>query len=387
MNFRCQQRRVFSFGWAALMVPVLASADTICTHIPQNAEAAPAEAPRESQRVVKTRVVRDFIARGDAAAEETGPRAAAYFYAKVFRPFGYKGMNYTAERCASQSLYRQAAEKLNDITRQLAVEDLAQGHYLPGESSNEIEGQPGGALSLFLLGNHYDAFIEHSLEYAARELRERDIRGELVGLAERRLRELESARDHAAVYQRIGLKDDTEPLLDAELAAFDKLSGFAQRLEAHLAPLYPAITDYWLDEEARRYRDLMSQESTLQQSVFVDHAAGALSEGIARLRHHPVEIGRLKERGNTRGDELMSESRHGLARAYFDAVGNAAEFARADSLARRKEEKEVAALKRTVEAEIEGMQKSDAEKAVFDKETEDMAAEFGFDLEGDDAED
>lgn len=386
MIFRCQQRRVASFGWAALMVPVLSSADTICTHIPRYAEAVPVEAPRESQRVVKTRVVGDFIERGDAAAEEKRLGDAAYFYAKAFRPFTYKAINYTDERCASQSLYQEAAEKLNNVARQLAAEDLARGHYLPGDSSNGFQGQPGGALSLFLLGNDYDAFIEHSLEYAASELLERDIQDDLAGLASRRLGELESTRNHAAVYQQIGLDDDTEPLLDAELAAFDKLAGFEARLQAHLAPLYPAITEHWLDQEARRFRDLMSRDSTLQQSIFVDHAAGALSEGVARLAHHPVEISRLEERGNKRGRELMVEKRYGLARAYFDAVGNTADFARADLLARREEQAAVAAMQSTVEAEIEGMQKSDADKAVFDKETEDMAAEFGFDLEGDDTE-
>lgn len=374
-------RRATIFGLAALMLPALSTADTICTHIPRIVEGAGVPAPTESQRVVKTRILGEFIAYGDAAVVKNRLTDAVYYYSKVFQPFSYNRWNYTAERCASQSLYREAAEKLGDVARRIAAEDLSRGHYLPGESRNEIKGQPGGALSLFLLGNDYDAFIEHSFDYAARELHERDVQNELTGLAGHRLRELKGARDLSASYRNTDLQDDTAPLLDAELAAFDKLKDFDAHLEAHLAPLYPAITDYWLNEEARRFRDLNARDSALQQAIFVDHAAGALADGVARLKRFPVEVDRLITRGNERGEALMGAQRYALARAYFDAVGNVERHARADALAEGEEQATVRALKDELQSDIQKLQKTDEEEAAFEEETQDMAAEFGFDLD------
>lgn len=368
-------------GLAALVLPGLTAAGTICTHVPRVVEGVGIPAPTENQRVVKTRILGEYIEYGDAALARNRMTDAVYYYSRVFQPFAYKRWNYTAERCASQSLYREAADKLGDVARRLAAEDLSRGHYLPGESRNELKGQPGGALNLFLISNDYDAFIKHSFDYAARELRERDIQDKLRGLAEQRLRVLQSARDHAASYHHADLQDDTLPLLDVELAAFDQLQDFGARLAAHLAPLYPAITDYWLNEETQRYRDLNAQDSALQQSIFVNHAAGALEEGIARLKRFPAEIDRLTARGNERGEALMAQQRHALARAYFDAVGNEERHAQADALAKRDEQATVRALKDELQADIQKMQKTDEEKANFDEETEDMAAEFGFDLE------
>ena len=368
-------------GLAALMLPVLAIADTICTHIPRIVESAGLEAPTESQRVVKDRILREYIDYGDAAVGKGQLTDAVYYYSRVFRPFAHKRWNYTAERCASQSLYQEAAGQLRKVAGRLAAEDLSRGHYLPGETRNEIRDQPGGALYLFLIANDYDAFIEHSFEYAARELRERDIQDELTGLASQRLRELESSRDLSASYRHTALQDDAAPLLDAELTAFDKLKDFDARLEAHLAPLYPTVTDYWLDEEARRYRNLQSEDSLLQQSILVDHAAGALADGIARLERFPTEVTRLTSRGNERGEALMAQQRYALARAYFDAVNNDERHARADELARRKEEETVRDLEGKLQADIQRMQKTDDEKAAFEEDTDDMAAEFGFDLD------
>jgi hypothetical protein len=381
MALRGNNRRTAIFGMAALMLPAMTNADTICTHEPRFVDGAGGEVQAESQRAVKSRILGEYIEYGDAALARNRLTDAVYYYAKVFKPFAIKGRNFSAERCASQSLYEEAAEKLGGVASRLAAEELAQGHYLPGESPNKIRGHPGGALSLFLIGNDYDAFVEQSFDYAAHELRERDIQNKLTGLASQRLRELEATRGFGDGYRHTDLQDDTSPLLEAELAAFDKLKDLDTRLTAHLAPLYPAITDYWLEEEARRYRDLTARDSELQQSLLVDHAAGALADGIARLKRFPDEVGRLTSRGNKRGDALMDQQRYAMARAYFDAVGNEERHARANALTRRAEQATVRELKDKLQADIQKMQKTDEEKAAFEEDTDDMAAEFGFDLE------
>ena len=77
----------------------------------------------------------------------------------------------------------------------------------------------------------------------------------------------------------------------------------------------------------------------------------------------------------------MAQQRYALARAYFDAVNNDERHARADELARRKEEETVRDLEGKLQADIQRMQKTDDEKAAFEEDTDDMAAEFGFDLD------
>jgi hypothetical protein len=175
--------------------------------------------------------------------------------------------------------------------------------------------------------------------------------------------------------------NDLTPLLDEELAAFDKLDGFEEKLTAHLKPLYPSVTDYWLAEEARFHQQLLAADGLILKMMLHGKARNRLENGLERLEDHPAELARLKSRANQRGDAFMADGRFEMAEDYFDLAGNAGGRARARYLAGQHDEERFAELAKSVESDVRQMQKSPEEKADFEKETEDMAAEFGFDLD------
>ncbi len=366
-------------GAMLLLASTAVTANTVCTAEP-GGHVRPEQ--RETIRTVHNRALPRFIEQGDSAADSGRLAEAASWYIKVFRPFVYNGINYSFQRCADKKIYRQAADKLRVVADKHAAQLMAAGHYLPSESPQEAGALSRGALQLLLLSNGYDAFLEHSFDYAVDQLRDRDIRRDLRGMVNHRLQQLERQRD-SDYGRHQNLIDDTAPLLNEELAGIDKLTGFDDRLRAHLAPHYPRITDYWLEAETSRYRELVAIDNAIQQSLRVDWAAGALANGIARLRQHPQEIERLKAQGNMRAEAFMSQQKYALARAYFDAVGNDDRREQAAELAEREQAASNRELKNTMQAEIEQMQKSDDERAAFQDDTNDMAAEFGFDLEED----
>lgn len=369
-------KQILACGAMLMLGSTAAIADTFCKAVPGE-HVRPDQ--RESSRSVHNQVLPTFIQQGDSAAAAGRLAEAASSYFKVFRPFMHNGINHSFERCADASVYQEAADKLRAVAGRHAEHLMAEGHYLPGDSPVEANNLQGGALHLLLISNAYDEFIDHSFDYAVRQLRERDIYRTLEGMASRRVQQIEYMRDND--FGKVwNLDDDTTPLLAEELAGIDKFAGFEERLRARLAPLYPKITDYWLATEDARHRELVESDNAIQQTLRVDNAAGALSQGIRRLREHPREIERLKARGSARGEAFMSRQEYALARPYFDAVGNDDRQAQADELAKRDEAKMVRELKGTLQADIEKMQKTEEESAEFEDDTEDMAAEFGFDL-------
>ena len=375
-------------GALLLAISPVVQAETVCTFVPR-----PAAPNIETQQFVnlqslQQRTTREFIELGDSAAADGRLAEAAYQFARVFEPhsLGAGKQSYSRERCAGQSVYREAAAKLKEVASRHATALMARGHYVPGGSPDEVEELTGGALYLFLISNDYEAFVENSLQFAASELRHRDVRSatSLLGIANRRLDVLESVGDVSGYYASMGWHDDTSPMLDEELAGIDKLKGFSARLDAKLDAMYPALTDYWLDEEFRRYRDLTAKESDVQRELFADYAIETLEIAKSRLsrpRSFPAQLSRIVRRGNERGEELMARQQYALARVYFAAIDNEERHAKADELAIQQKAAALDALKKTVAQDVQRMQKSDEEQAEFEDETEDMATEFGFDIE------
>ncbi|MGB5334909.1 MAG: hypothetical protein WBN07_04770, partial [Woeseiaceae bacterium] len=110
-------------------------------------------------------------------------------------------------------------------------------------------------------------------------------------------------------------------------------------------------------------------------------ATDALERGIKRLREHPEEVARLKNRANTRGNTLMSREQYQPAEDYFEIAGNDDLAAKARRLAETQQHAWAEKVEASIKTDIEKMQKSDDEQAAFQEETDEMAKEFGFDLE------
>ena len=110
-------------------------------------------------------------------------------------------------------------------------------------------------------------------------------------------------------------------------------------------------------------------------------ATGALEAGIKRLAAHPQEVARLQARANTRGEALLAMDQYEPAQEYFEIAGNEKQSEIARELAESQQAVKLEALQATVKSDIEKMKKSDEEKAAFQDEADDMAAEFGFELE------
>lgn len=340
----------------------------------------------ESSGALRSRLFATLIERGDAQASRGRLAEAASYYLRVFQPFQHDGSSYSPQRCAEQRIYQDAADKLRTVAEPHAEQLIDKGHYLTEESPREIR-STGGALNLLLFANSYDAFIEHSLEYAANEIRERDIDKKLQGLVDSRLRRLKTTANNSGMVHA-GYIDDTSPLLDEELVAFEKLSGFQERLRTHLKPLYPKITDYWLAVETKNHNDLVAFSNDMRQSLLdiqqsrlIASATGAIGAGITRLAKHPREIKRLQDRANERGKTFMSQEKYTAARAYFKVAGNDKRWAQTDTLVRRDEQESLEKIKAATLADVEKMQKTDEGKAAFEEEAADMAKEFGFDLD------
>lgn len=279
-------------------------------------------------------------------------------------------------RCLSKEFYQEAADKLRAAANALAKNLTAKNNQ--HDEPDDPGGSQVGALRLYLTSNQYDRFVEQAIAYAESELRQHDIDRALVGLVGNRLDALKRMRTEGRNQQ---YDNDLTPLLDEELAAFDKLDGFEEKLIAHLKPLYPSVTDYWLAEEARFHQQLLAADGLILKMMLHGKARNRLENGLERLEDHPAELARLKSRANQRGDAFMADGRFEMAEDYFDLAGNAGGRARARYLAGQHDEERFAELAKSVESDVRQMQKSPEEKADFEKETEDMAAEFGFDLD------
>lgn len=359
--------------------PLLAK--TVCTVIPTAAEYPVPVEDRQSLRQVQSSVIPELVARGDELAADGKLAEAVEVYDKVFGGFRDRhGMLHQSERCLSSEVYQQVADKLRAVASQLAEQRMNKGYVLD-ESHSYGGAFQSGALRLYLISNQYDAYIDHSFSYAARELMARDIDDELATMVRDRLGEIERMRDADHTYQALGVVNDRTPLLAEELAAFDKLGEFDQKLKAHLAPLYPKVTDHWLAEEASIHDDAIGTDGMIPKNMLFDRAAAALESGVKRMRKHPDELARLTAHANLRGQELLEQQQYAAAEEYFDIAGNDRQAAKASRLAETQEDAMVERIEAAVKSNLEKMQKTDKEQAAFQDEADEMAAEFGFDLE------
>ena len=365
--------------------------ETICTYINQSGEYPIPMDEREGHRQVQARVKPGFVAEGDNLVGEGQLVAAVAAYDKVFSGFQYRGVFFDAGRCLSVDFYQGAADKLRAVASAIAEQRRVKGYLL--DERHEYGGDmQAGALWLYLASNQYDTFIDHAYEYAVSELQERDIDSDLAGMVSRRLEQLERMQNVGTSIGYRGMENDLTPLLDEELAAFDKLANFAEKLRAHLAPLYPKITDHLLAEEAKNFDDAMKTDGMIPKGLMFGRATDALEDGIERLRGHPEELGRLRARANARGNVLMAQKQHEgnalmtqmqyqEAEHYFEIAENDEAAAKVGQLAEAQADTAIKNIEVSVNAVVEKMQKSDEEQAAFEDEADAMAAEFGFDLE------
>ena len=399
MGTRNTIRMLFAAVAAGLVFgPSLAAAtETICTYIIQSGEYPIPMDEREGDRQVQGRVLPGFVAEGDKLLGEGKQVAALDAYAKVFAGyFYYKNVMFGAGRCLPTDFYQEAADKLHTVASAVAERRRTKGYLL--DESHEYGGDvQHGALRLYLISNQYDLFVNHAISYAESELLQRDIDGELVGLVKNRLDELKRTRETGTEAHYRQYVNDLTPLLEEELAAFDKLARFEEQLRAHLAPLYPKITDHWLAEESRHFDEFDKTDGAMPKGMLHGQATGALEAGIGRLARHPQQVARLKARANVRGETLMKmanadvggEALMGLmmkdyyayARDYFEIAGNQEQYAKADRLSEERQESVAKRMEASMQTDFEKMQKSEEEKSAFQDETDEMAAEFGFDLE------
>jgi len=392
MGIRNANRSLLSIVIAGLLFgPLSAAAETICTYVSTSGEHPVPLDERESNRQVQARVIAEGIAMGDELVDEGKLADAADVYSRLFVGFQDKGVYYGSERCLSSDEYQRIADKLRAVVSRLAPRREEKGHYLD-ESHSYGGGVDQGALGLFLDSNQYDVYIERSYEYAESELQERDIDSALAGMAERRLEHLERTMNAGSNLEAHGYQNDLTPLLHEELAAFDKLASFEENLQAHLAPLYPKITDHWLAEESKKFDDAMKTDGLMPKGLMFGSATDALENGIKRLRDHPEEQVRLRARANARGNVLMAQKQYEgnvlmtqlqyqKAEDYFEIAENDEAAAKAGQLMEAQADTAIKSIEASAREAVEKMQKTDEEKAAFDDDTDEMAAEFGFDLD------
>ena len=335
MSARNTIRMLFATVAAGLLIsPLPAAAETLCTKLIPGPDGSIPINERESERQVQARIKPGFIAEGDRLAGEGKLAAAVEAYSGVFGGHWYVGFYSDNRRCLPMDFYQGAADKLRAVASELAEQRRTKGYLL--DESPEYGGDiQRGALRLYLISNQYDRFVNHAISYAESELLQRDIDSTLVGLVKNRLDELERTREIGTEAHNRQYVDDLTPLLDEELAAFDKLARFEERLTAHLAPLYPKITDHWLAEEERNFDDAIKTDGLFPKGMMFGQATDALNRGIKRLHEHPQQVARLKARANIRGEALMKEGRehspgaglmstdhYAYAREYFEIAGN-----------------------------------------------------------------
>ena len=382
LSTRTAIRTLSAITAAGLLISPLtaASAETICTELIRGPDGSIPMDERESSRQVQARIMPDRITEGDKLAGEGELDAAVEAYAGVFSGYQYAGFYASASRCLPMEFYQGAADKLRAVASELAEQRRTKGYLLdePHEYGGDYQ---RGALRLYLTSNQYDLFVNHATSYAESELLQRDIDGALVGLVESRLDELQRARELGTEAHYRQYVNDLTPLLDEELAAFDKLAGFEEQLTAHLTPLYPKVTDHWLAEEERNFREAIKTDGMIPKGIIFGRATDALKRGVKRQHRHPEEVVRLERRANTRGNTLMSREQYQPAEDYFEIAGNDDLAAKARRLAETQQHAWAENVEASIKTDIEKMQKSDDEQAAFQEETDEMAKEFGFDLE------
>ncbi len=375
------------------------AAPTICTELIRGPDGSIPVDERESARQVQARIKPGLIAEGDKLAGDGKLAEAVETYSGIFGGYWYAGFYSSAMRCLPVDFYQGAASKLRAVASELAERRRARGHLL--DESHEYGGDlDHGALRLYLLSNQYDRFISEAFAYADTEFLERDIDDQLMAMVSGRLGELETYRNAGSGHAAVGYTNDLTPLLDEELAAFTKLAGFDEKLKARFASRYPDITEHWLAEEARHFGGPDRTDEVFAKEMFLERAKDALKAGADRLREHPRQVARLKARANTRGEALMrkgsevagGEGLMGLmatdyyahARDYFEFAGNQEQAAVAGRLSDERQEsveQEADRIEASIRTDVEKMRKSDEEQASFQEATDEMAREFGFDLD------
>ncbi len=375
------------------------AAPTICTELIRGPDGSIPVDERESARQVQARIKPGLIAEGDKLAGEGKLAEAVEAYSGVFGGYWYAGFYSSAMRCLSVDFYRGAAKKLRTVATELAERRSAGGHLL--DESHEYGGDfRHGALRLYLISNQYDRFVSEAFDYADAEFLQRDIDEQLMAMVRGRLGELEEYRNAGSGHAAVRYVNDLTPLLDEELAAFTTLAGFDEKLKARFASRYPDIADHWLAEEATHFSGLDRTDEVFAKEMFLEQAKDALKAGADRLGEHPRQVARLKARANTRGEALMrkgstvagGEGLMGLmatdyyahARDYFEFAGNQEQSAVAGRLSDERQESAAQNVKRieaAIRTDFEKMQKSDEEQASFQEDTDEMAREFGFDLD------
>lgn len=365
-------------AWAGPVYP-----DTICTHISTGGEHPVPLPERESLRQVQARVIPELVKKGDGLVDQGRLAEAAEVYSRLFDGFVDErgsGLTYQSGRCLSSDVYRQVADKLGGVASKVAAQRVQKGHYLDESHSYGGDYEPG-ALRLLLDSNQYDEFRDHAFKYAVSELPQRDIDEAVVALAESRIGRLERTRNAGASYEALGYQNDLTPLLDQELVAFDKLAGLGEQLRAHLAPLYPKITDSKLAEEARNYENAIRTDGIIPKGMMFGRAFHELESGISRLSEHPKELARLRARASERAKELFEQEQYQPAEEYFEIAGNEVAAAESRRLAATQQDAMLRKLEVAAKTDIEKMKKSDEERDAFQDEAAEMAAEFGLDLE------
>lgn len=393
MSARRISHSLLGMSAASLLIspPLAAGAETICTELIRGADGSIPIEDRESARQVQARIKPDLIGEGDQLAGEGKLAEAVEAYAGAFGGYWYVGFYSGAERCLPMEFYQKAADKLRVVASELAEQRTTKGYLL--DESHEYGGDfQRGALGLYLTSNQYDSFVREAFAYADAEFLERDIDGHLIGMVRARLNELEEYRNAAS--KRVGYVDDRAPLLDEELAAFSKLAGFDEKLAARFASRYPEITDHWLAEESRHFDGFDKTDGAIPKGMLHGQATESLEAGIRRLAEHPQQVARLKARADVRGETLMKKGRettrgdwqllsdhYAFARDYFEIAGNQEQYAKADRLSEERQESVAKKMEASIRTDVEKMQKSEEEQSAFQDETDEMAAEFGFDLD------
>jgi hypothetical protein len=347
----------------------------MCTYVITSQEYGVPMDERESLRAAQSRIVPEIVAKADELAEAGQLSESVVNYFSVLEGRDYRTyLTGRYHRCLPTDLYQSVANKLRPVASKLAIQLMEQGVY---ERKSSPDNGPA-ALRLLLMSNQYDSFERHAFEYAVKELPERDVYPSY--LAQARLDELEEMRN-ADPYRTNEVVNDLTPLLDEELAAFDKLPGFKSRLQAHLAPLYPKLTDDLLATEARHYDEAVGTDGMIPKMMLFGRATDTLDSGIKRLERHPKQVARLQKRANERGEALLEMDQFEPAQEYFEIAGNEKQSEIARGRAESQQAVKLDALQATVKSDMEKMKKSDEEKAAFQDEADDMAAEFGFELE------
>ncbi|MEM6710297.1 MAG: hypothetical protein AAF648_16065 [Pseudomonadota bacterium] len=323
-----------------------------------------------------------------AAAPLKDPLAAIYrlqeYLYSLRHPEIDKSRGVFRLRCAGRSKYDRLQSAIDTRIDQL-TETYRSNQWFIGNGDVSTLRDPAtartqpGLLELLLMTDRYDDFEREATAFLTSDAALNDrtapkLFERIEIMIQHRQRELAGYREN---YETLG--QSLVGLTTRESQGITRLPGLAERISA----LRTQHVAHWLSKEAESFEVV---RAAAPRSTALFDLGLELETARTQLRNAMRVAGteddaRLKALARDRANALLTLERPGDAAEYFELAGLREQAEQAQADAQNRAERQSERLQQAAEETLLELQKTDAERAAFNQETDALADELGIDLD------